>query len=112
MVASHWVMGRKLMANGTIDKWKVRLVGRGNLQRPGDYNDFTSLVIDLALIRLDLGLAAKHNVEIAILGIPTVFLGCPLHETLDMRLPQGAWPDPYGRTRPLVKLNETMYGIK
>jgi len=32
MIGSHWVMGRKLMANGTIDKWKVRLVGCGDLQ--------------------------------------------------------------------------------
>jgi len=23
MIGSHWVMGRKLLANGTIDKWKV-----------------------------------------------------------------------------------------
>jgi len=29
-----------------------------------------------------------------------------------MRLPEGEWPDPYGRTRPLVKLNTTLYGIK
>jgi len=41
MIGSRWVMGRKLMANGTIDKWKVRLVGRCDLQKPGDYNDIT-----------------------------------------------------------------------
>jgi len=29
-----------------------------------------------------------------------------------LRLPYGEWPDPYGRTRPLVKLNKTLYGIK
>jgi len=29
-----------------------------------------------------------------------------------MRLPDGEWPDPYGRTRSLVKLNKTSYGIK
>jgi hypothetical protein len=112
MIGSRWVMGRKLMANGTIDKWKVRLVGRGDLQKPGDYNDITSPVIDSASIRLALGLAAKHDLEIAVLDIPTAFLGCPLHETLYMRLPEGEWPDPYGHTRPLVKLNKTLYGIK
>jgi hypothetical protein len=52
MIGSRWVMGRKLMANGIIDKWKVRLVGRGDLQKPGDYNDITSPVIDSASIRL------------------------------------------------------------
>jgi len=36
MIGSHWVMGRMLMAYATIDKWKVRLVGRGVVQKPGD----------------------------------------------------------------------------
>jgi len=112
MVGSHWVMGRNLMANGTIDKCKVRLVGRGDLQMPGDFNDITSPVIDWASIRLALGFAAKHDIEIAILDIPTAFLGCPLHDTPYMRLPDGEWPDPYCRARPLVKLNKTLYGIK
>jgi len=112
MIGSRWVMGRKVMANGTIDKWKVRLLGRGDLQKPGDYNDITSPVIDSASIRLPLGLAGKHDLEIAILDIPTAFLGCPLHETLYMPLPDGEWPDPYGRTRHLIKLNRTLYGIK
>jgi hypothetical protein len=105
-------MGRKLMANGIIDKWKVRLVGRGDLQKPGDYNDITSPVIDSASIGLALGLAAKHDLEIAVLDIPTAFHGCPLHETLYMRLPEGEWPYAYGWATPLVKLNKTLYGIK
>jgi len=112
MIESRWVMGRKLMANGTIDKWKVWLVGRGDLQKPGDYNDITSPVIDSASIRLPLGLTAKHYLQIAVLDILTAFLSSPLHETLYMRLPEGEWPHPYGRTRPLVKLNWTLYGIK
>jgi hypothetical protein len=100
------------MANRTIDKWKVRLVSRGDLQKPGDFNDITSPVIDSASIRHALGLAAKNDHEIVVFEIPTAFLGCPLHETLYMLLPEGEWPDPYGRARPLVKLNKTLYGIK
>jgi len=112
LIGSCWVMGRKQMANGTIDKWKVQLVGRCDLQKPGDYNNIISPVIDSALIRLALELAAKHDLGIAVLDIPTAFLGCPLHETLYMRLAEGEWPDPCGRTRPLMKLNKTLYGIK
>jgi hypothetical protein len=29
-----------------------------------------------------------------------------------MRLPEGEWPDPHGRARPIVKLNKTLYSIK
>jgi hypothetical protein len=112
IIGSRWVIGRKLIANGTIDKWKVRLVGRGDLQKPGESNDITSPVIDLASIWLAPGLAAKHDLEIAVLDIPTAFLGGPLHETFYMHLPEGEWPDPYGHTRPLVKLNNTLNGIK
>jgi len=112
MIESRWVMGRKLMANGTIDKWKVRIVGRGDLQKPGDCNDITSPVIDSSAIQLALGLAVKHDLEIAVLDIPTAVLGCSLHETLYMRLPDGVWPDPYGWARPLVKLNKAHSSIK
>jgi hypothetical protein len=101
-----------LVANGTIDKWKVRLVGHGDLQKPGNNNHITSPVIYSTSTRHALGLAAKHDLEIAILDIPTAFLGYPLHETLYMRLPEGEWRNPYGRIRPLVKLNPTLYGIK
>jgi hypothetical protein len=100
------------MANGTIDKWKVRLVGWGDLQKPGDYNDITSPVIDSALIRLAPGLAGRMYLEIAVVDIPPAFFACPLDQTLYMRLPKGEWADPYGRARPLVILNVTLYGIK
>ena len=74
MIESRWVMGRKLLANGQTEKWKVRLVGRGDQQKPGDYNDITSPVIVSASVRLALGLGAKHDLEIAVLDIPTAFL--------------------------------------
>jgi hypothetical protein len=112
IIGSRWVMGRKLLANVTIDKWKVRVVGRGDLQNPGDYDDITSPVINSGLIRLAFGLAANHDLEIAVLDILTAFLGCPLHETPYMRLPEGEWPHPYGHTRHCLKLNKTLYGIK
>jgi len=58
-------------------------------------------------------LAAKYDLEIAVLHMPTVFLDCPLQETLYMRLPDGEWlDDPYCRACPIVKLNKTLYGIK
>jgi len=112
MIGSHWVIERNLIANGTIDKWKARRVGRGDLQKPCDYNDITSPVIDLASILLALGLATQDDLEIAVLDIQTAFLGCPLHDTLYLRLHEGEWPDPSGRNRPLVKLNKTLYSTK
>jgi len=48
MIESQWVMGRKLLADVQTEKLKVRLDGCGDLQKPGDYNDITSPVIDSA----------------------------------------------------------------
>jgi hypothetical protein len=62
MIESRWVIGRKLLAKVQTEKWKVRLVGRGDQQKPGDYNNITSPVIDSVSVRLALGLAAKHDV--------------------------------------------------
>jgi len=112
MIESRWVMGTKLLANGQTEQWKVRLVGRGDQQKPGDGNDITSPVIDSASVQLALGLPAKHNLEIPVVDIPTAFLGCPLQEPLYLRLPDGESPeDPYCRAHPIVKLNKTLYGI-
>jgi len=72
----------------------------------------TSPVIYSVSIRVGLGLVAEHDLEIALLNKPTAFFGCPLHETLYMRLSDGKRPDPYGRATPLVNLNMTLYGIK
>jgi hypothetical protein len=50
MIESQWVIGRNLPANGRTEKWKVQLVGRGDQQKPADYNTITSSVIDSASI--------------------------------------------------------------
>jgi hypothetical protein len=59
------------MANGRIEKWKVRLVSLGDLQNPGDETDITSPVIVSTSIRHCFGLAAVQMVEIAVRDIPT-----------------------------------------
>jgi len=102
MIESEWIMGKKLFANGQIDKWKVRLVCRGDLQKPGYYNQITSPVIDSASIRLALRLAAGYDLDIAILDIPMAFFHCPLHEILHMGHLEGELLDPYGRAHPIV----------
>jgi hypothetical protein len=113
IIESRWVMGGMLLANGQTEKWKVRLVGRGDQQRPGDYNDITYPGIDSASVRLVIGLAAKHVIGIAVLEIPTAFLGCTWEEALYIRLLHVEWPDdPDCQARPIVKLHKTSYGTK
>ena len=82
MIESRWVISRKLVAKGQTEKWNVRLVGRGDQQKPADHNDITSPVTDSASVQLAHRHAAKHDIEIAVLDILTAFLSWLWHETL------------------------------
>jgi len=100
MIGCHLGMGSKLMANRMIDKWKVRLVGNGYLHMARDGNAIISPVIDSASIRLALALAAKYDLEIAILKYPLRSLAarCMRHSTFPTLMANGlidmAGPDP------------------
>jgi hypothetical protein len=115
VIEGKWVMQRKLNTDGSTNKLKTRLVARGDLQVEGvDYTDITSPVIDSTIIRYALGKAVQEGCEIAILDVPTAFLGSRLEETVYMRLPECDWADmdPYKRKRPIVRLLATLYGLK
>jgi hypothetical protein len=117
IVNSRWLLSKKFKATGEIDKYKARLIAQGFTQKEGldfDGTAISSPVIDASTIRLCLGLAAQHDLHIAILDCPTAFLGSTLHETIYLRLPEGNWRnrDPWKRDRPLVRLRKTLYGLK
>ena len=54
-----WIFKRKLKADGTIDKYKAKLVIKGYRQHEGlDYFDTYSLVMRITSIRMILAIAA------------------------------------------------------
>jgi hypothetical protein len=56
---------KKLMPDGTIDKYKVRFVAKGYTQKEGEYFfDTYSPVIRLTTIRVLLSLATSHGILI------------------------------------------------
>jgi hypothetical protein len=115
IIPSKWVLGLKLNADGTTNKWKARLIGRGDRQiGRRDFGDITSLVVDSTSIQLVLSIAARHDLDIMTLDFLMAFLGCPLEETIYMCLPEGLWGshDPYKRERPIVHLHKTLYGVR
>ena len=60
-----WIFKRKMKTDGTIDKYKARLVIKGYKQKEGlDYFDMYSLVMRITSIRMVLTIAALRNLEV------------------------------------------------
>ncbi|GKB44919.1 zinc finger, CCHC-type containing protein [Tanacetum coccineum] len=70
-----WIFKRKMKVDGTIDKFKARLVIQGFRQKEGiDYFDTYAPVARITTIRLLLTLAAIHNLVIHQMDVKITFL--------------------------------------
>ena len=113
VVDSKLVLTIKENPDGSIERYKARVVARGFTQHPDEYGEISSPVIDAAVIRYSLGLAATHDLEIAVLDVPTAYLGATLHEEVYMRLPEADWTSiGFSEVRPVVKLRKSVPGLK
>ncbi|GJU98711.1 zinc finger, CCHC-type containing protein, partial [Tanacetum coccineum] len=70
-----WILKRKMKVDGSIDKYKARLVIQGFRQKEGiDFFDTYALVARISTIRLLLALAAIHDLVIHQMDVKTAFL--------------------------------------
>ena len=85
-----WILKRKYKTDGTIDKYKARLVVKGYRQTEGlDFFDTYSPVTRITSIRLFIAIAALHNLEIHQMDVKTAFLNGELDEEIYMEQPEG-----------------------
>ncbi|CAM9708497.1 unnamed protein product [Chrysoparadoxa australica] len=114
IIKTKWVFKVKYTAEGSIARYKARLVVQGFTQRLGiDYSATHAPVSRLTTIRLVLALATHHDWEIYALDIKCAYLQAPVHEDLYIRPPQGYDPSHDSQGTPLVgKLNKSLYGLK
>ena len=74
-LGSKWIFKRKMKPDGTIDKYKARLVIKGYRQTEGmDYFDTYSPVSRITSIRMLIALAAVHDLKIHQMDVKTAFL--------------------------------------
>ena len=97
--------------DGTIDKYKARLVGKGFKQKKDlDFFDTYSPVTRITSIRVLIVIATLHNLEIHQMDVKTTFLNGELEEEICMEQPRGFVAP--GQEKNLCNLIKSLYGLK
>ena len=95
--------------DGSIDKFKTRLVAKGFKQKADlDFFDTFSLVTRITSIRLLIAIAAIFDLKIHQMDVKTVFLNGDLEEEIYMDQPEG-FVEP-GQESKVCKLTKSLYG--
>ncbi|GJV48893.1 ribonuclease H-like domain-containing protein [Tanacetum coccineum] len=90
VVRSMWLFKHKFNADGSLSRYKARLVANGRSQQQGiDCDKTFSPVVKLATIRTVLSLAVSRDWPIHQLDVKNVFLHDRLSETVYMHQPSG-----------------------
>jgi hypothetical protein len=109
-IGSKWVF-KKLRPDGTIGRYKERLIIKGYSQKEAeDFFDTYSHVARLPTIRVLLSLAASHGLLVHQMDVKTTFLNGELDEEIYMEQPVGFVAN--GQEGMVCKLLKSLYGLK
>ena len=111
VVGSKWIFKTKHRPDGSVDKYKARLVARGFTQQLGiDYDDMFSPVVKPATVRLVLALVVSHGWSLWQIDVSNAFLHGYLSEDVYMQQP----PDFEDARFPshVCKLQRALSGLK
>lgn len=110
-VSSKWVWKVKTKADGSIERYKARLVARGFTQQQGiDYEETFAPVARLSSIRMLLAIAANEKLKIFQMDVDSAYLYGKLDEEIYMSQPEG-FVDPK-HPNYVCKLLRSLYGLK
>ena len=111
VVGSRWVFKVKRNADGTVERFKARLVAQGYSQSQGvDYQEVFSPVVRYNSIRSLLAVANICDWEVHQMDVKTAFLQGDLDEEIYMKQPDGY----VDKEKPnhVCKLKKSIYGLK
>lgn len=108
-IKNNWIYKIETKTDGTIDRYKARLVVKGCSQKINiDYTEIFSPVARFELIRILISAACANDYEIYQFDIKTAFLYSDLEEDVYMEQPKD-FNDGSGR---VCKLRKSLYGLK
>ncbi|KAK4407831.1 Retrovirus-related Pol polyprotein from transposon RE2 [Sesamum angolense] len=80
-IGCKWIFKKKLKPDGSVDKFKIRLVAKDFEKKDGvDYFDTYSPIARLTTIRVLIALASMYNLPIHQMDVKTTFLYGELEE--------------------------------
>lgn len=110
-IGLKWVFKIKRNADGSIIKYKARIVAKGYVQRYWiDYDEVFAPVARMETVRLVIALAASSGWEIHHLDVKTAFLHGELKEEVFVSQPEGF--EVAGQEGKVYKLRKALYGLK
>jgi hypothetical protein len=110
-ITCKWIFKIKHKADGSIERYKARLVVRGFSQKEGvDFNETFAPVIRFESVRVLLAIATEFNLEIDQCDVKTAFLNGDLTEEIYMEQPEGY--EVKGKEHLVCRLKKSLYGLK
>jgi hypothetical protein len=110
IMGCKWIFKKKLKSDGTIERYKARLVAQGYSQIYGvDYVETFAPVLKYKSLKILISIAAVYDLELKQFDVQTAFLNAPINEIVYMKQPHGYHSGP---ANIVCKLNKTLYGTK
>lgn len=107
-IRTKWVLKVKQKLDGTVERYKARLVAQGFAQKPHlDYTETFAPVAKFGSIRAILAVAAIEDMEIHLLDVSNAFLNGNLEEEIYIHPPEGS-----ALTGKVLRLCKSLYGLK
>ncbi|KAH9663756.1 retrovirus-related pol polyprotein from transposon RE1 [Citrus sinensis] len=109
LVGCKWVFRTKYNTDGSVSKYKARLVAKEFHQTAGvDYSEIFSPVVKSSTVRVILSLAVMQGWNVRQIDVNNAFLNGDLIEDVFMQQPEGF----VSEGGYVCKLNKALYGLK
>lgn len=109
-IGSKWIYTLKLKSDGSLDRYKARLVALGNKQEYGlNYDETFAPVAKMTTVRTILAIASSKSWPLHQLDVKNAFLHGELKEEIYMKLPTGMT---ITAPNAVCKLRRSLYGLK
>ncbi|CAN1847421.1 Retrovirus-related Pol polyprotein from transposon TNT 1-94, partial [Linum perenne] len=110
-LTDKWIFKKKLRTDGSVERFKARLVVKGYTQKEGvDFFDTYSPVTKITTIRAMFALASIHNMHVHQMDVKTAFLNGDLDEEIYMEQPPGCFES--NSDGKVCRLRKSLYGLK